>query len=466
LLANVLASDVFRIFEILLPHLPMIDKLKQKFIHACKMKPLHSLVFIGLIMVVVSSNIHWGQDHWKNMIEADAKGYYAYLPAVFIYEDLNFGFFDKIEKETYYNPQWFYDYRSYAHGKVINKYYCGTALCQLPFFGIAHVLSPMMGLPQDGYSKLYMIMINVAAIVYLMLGLFFADKTLKMLNFSVVTRVTVMLAFSLGTNLFYYTMGECGMSHVYSFALVSMFVYFVQAFFRDGKWVYVNLAIALAGLIVLVRPVNGLVLFALFFLAGNPSVARERVMLVLGHFYKIIPGLLVGLGFPLLQLVVYKASTAHFFVYSYVNEGFDFSNPQIFNFLISYKKGMFVYTPLLLVSLFGVYVMAKKSLYQGLSFVLFLFTVVYVLASWWNWWYGGSFGSRVMIEYYIFFMISLAYFIDSVVGKFGKLLALGLIVGLVLFTQIQTYQYRYYKIHWDQQDHERYWKEFMRIDNL
>jgi hypothetical protein len=287
-----------------------------------------------------------------------------------------------------------------------------------------------------------------------------------MLNFSVVTRVTVMLAFSLGTNLFYYTMGECGMSHVYSFALVSMFVYFVQAFFRDGKWVYVNLAIALAGLIVLVRPVNGLVLFALFFLAGNPSVARERVMLVLGHFYKIIPGLLVGLGFPLLQLVVYKASTAHFFVYSYVNEGFDFSNPQIFNFLISYKKGMFVYTPLLLVSLFGVYVMAKKSLYQGLSFVLFLFTVVYVLASWWNWWYGGSFGSRVMIEYYIFFMISLAYFIDSVVGKFGKLLALGLIVGLVLFTQIQTYQYRYYKIHWDQQDHERYWKEFMRIDNL
>ena len=33
-------------------------------------------------------------------MESDAKGYYAYLPAVFVYEDLHFGFFDEIEKRN------------------------------------------------------------------------------------------------------------------------------------------------------------------------------------------------------------------------------------------------------------------------------------------------------------------------------------------------------------------------------
>lgn len=428
--------------------------------------PYRTLLIVGVIVISVSSNIHWGQDHWKNILEADAKGYYAYLPATFIYHDLNFGFFDKIEKETYYNSNLFYDYRSFAHGKIINKYYCGTAICQLPFFGIAHILSPYMGFEQDGYSKLYLVMVNVAAIFYLLLGLYFTDKVLQKRQILANTRAIVLYAFALGTNLFYYTIGECGMSHVYSFALVSLFVHLLQGYFEDGKWLKLNAALALAGLIVLVRPVNGLVVLSAIFIAGNGDVLKKRFLNALKHIGSIVPGLVLGMLFPMLQLIIYKVSTGHFVVYSYLNEGFNFTQPHILDFLISYKKGMFVYTPMLFISLAGCYTLFKKSLFEGWSFVLFLLAVVYVLSSWWNWWYGGSFSSRVMIDYYIFFMIALASFIQKVTTKLTRRLLIGLVIATILFTQIQTYQYRYYKIHWEEQTKDRYWSEFMRIDKL
>jgi hypothetical protein len=69
-----------------------------------------SIVVIMLIMTIVSSNLNWGKNYWKEIIKSDGKGYYAYLPAIFIYHDLNFGFFDKIEKNEYYDKYLFCNY--------------------------------------------------------------------------------------------------------------------------------------------------------------------------------------------------------------------------------------------------------------------------------------------------------------------------------------------------------------------
>jgi uncharacterized membrane protein len=71
-----------------------------------------------------------------------------------------------------------------------------------------------------------------------------------------------------------------------------------------------------------------------------------------------------------------------------------------------------------------------------------------------------------MIDYYIFFMIALASLIQAVTTKLPRRLLIGLVIAITLFTQIQTYQYRYYKIHWEEQTKDRYWSEFMRIDKL
>lgn len=66
-----------------------------------------SLFIVGLLLFWVSSNLNFGKEHWRGVLESDAKGYYAYLPATFIYKDLNFGFFDSIEKNKYYDKNFF-----------------------------------------------------------------------------------------------------------------------------------------------------------------------------------------------------------------------------------------------------------------------------------------------------------------------------------------------------------------------
>jgi len=84
-----------------------------------------SIVIILLIMTMVTINLNWHEKYYKGIIESDGKGYYAFLPAIFIYNDLNLGFFNQIENEKYYDEFLQYDYRSIVKGRFISKYCIG-----------------------------------------------------------------------------------------------------------------------------------------------------------------------------------------------------------------------------------------------------------------------------------------------------------------------------------------------------
>ena len=93
-------------------------------------------------MVLVSNNLNWTKDYWKGVIEADAKGYFAYLPATFVYGDLNYGFYDEMEMKKYYDPNFYFDYRFQTEeDRYYNKYFCGSAIAMSPFYMIAHVIA-------------------------------------------------------------------------------------------------------------------------------------------------------------------------------------------------------------------------------------------------------------------------------------------------------------------------------------
>lgn len=421
---------------------------------------------IILIMVVVSSNLNWGGDHWKSIIEADAKGYYAYLPAIFIYHDLNFGFFDKIEKEKYYDENMYYDYRAGANGKVIDKYYCGTALALTPFFLTAHLLSHAQHTDSDGYSKLYAVFVSVAALFYLLVGFIFLNLTLKTYDINEWQRSLTLFAAVFGTNLFYYAVGEPGMSHVFSFAFISMFFYYSQRYFSTFHKKYILYLSALLGIIVLIRPVNGLIVFACPFTAGSFNSLKKGILEAFRHKWSLVMAAILFLGILSLQLIIYKISTGKFFVYSYGQEGFNFLSPHIIDILFSYKKGLFLYTPLFLLSLTGGYFLWKSSRFEFYTWFGFFVLITYVLSSWWMWFYGGSFSSRVYVEYIPLFMILLALLLKGIKRKPLKTAYITIIVLLIIVCQIQTYQYRYYQIHWSDMTKEKYWNNFLRIDKL
>lgn len=433
------------------------------------MKIRISQLTIGLILVIttlVSANLNWGKDRWKGIVEADGKGYYAYLPAVFIYHDLNFGFFDHIEKEKYYAENLYYDYRSGANGKTINKYYVGTAVAELPFFLLAHAYTIVTSGELDGYAKPYAISVNLAALFYLFLGLIFLNRLLKTYDLSETTRAFTLLATVFGTNLFYYVIGEPGMSHIYSFGIISTFLYLTRSFFFLPAPKKGILAGLLLGLIVLIRPLNGLILLAIPFLASDFETLKLGLLTFIRQKWTLLLSIICFALMVVIQPVIYKLSTGNFWVYSYGEEGFNFLNPQFYNILFSYKKGLFLYTPIFLLSLFGLYYVWKQSIYLFFSWFLFFLLITYIFASWWMWYYGGSFSSRVYVEYLPLFMILFGMTIQHLSTKLTKGLYIGLASLLILLCQVQTYQYRYYQIHWSDMTQEKYWSVFLRLDQI
>lgn len=425
-----------------------------------------SLGVIFLITIFVSSNISWGDEKWKGILEADAKGYYAYLPAVFIYNDLNFGFFDHIEKEKYYDENLYYDYRAGTNETVVNKYFSGTALAQSPFFLAAHLCSYLFGYELDGYSKLYPVFINIGGLIYLILGLYFLSSTLSTYGVNEWQKSLTLIAAVFGTNLFYYSAIEPGLSHVYSFAFISMFVWYSRRYFQSFLGRDFFILAALLGLIVLIRPVNGLVIFIWPMLAGSLSELKNGFRSAVANYSWVLAGAAVFLILISIQLVIYKVSTGQFYVDSYGEEGFNFGSPRMFDILFSYKKGLFLYTPMYLLSFTGCYYLWRSSRFAFWSWVGFFLLITYVFSSWWNWYYGGSFSSRVFVEFIPAFMILLAISLKHISRLAWRSLYVFLIFLLVAVCQIQTYQYRYYEIHWSDMTKEKYWDVFLRVDRL
>ncbi|MBO6515465.1 MAG: hypothetical protein JJ975_02845 [Bacteroidia bacterium] len=422
---------------------------------------------IALIMTLVvwsAANIMWSGDHHVGIIKADGKGYYAHLPAVFIYDDLNFGFYDSLEAGKYFNPNFIYDYRKQYNGKTLNKYYCGTAIPMMPFFLGAHVYAKNSDYPADGYSKPYNVSISIAAIVFLLLSLLILVKILEFFGIQkgVIALVLPVLVF--GTNWYYYVVSEPAVSHVYSVFFISWFVWLVLKWSKTGKLSMILTGL-LVGLIVLIRPANGIILACIPFLFPNLR-SFWKAFVELFKKPSLITGVLLALAVVALQLVVYKIQTDHYLIYSYEEEGFNFASPEIFNILFSYKKGLFIYTPITLIALLGIWPWARVNVWQALGSLVFFGLLTYILSSWWNWYYGGSFSSRVYLDYMFVFAIPLAFLLNAIKVKWLKRTTISVLLVLVLFCQFQTYQYRRMIIHWDSMDKDTYWEVFLDVKGL
>ncbi|MGE0638471.1 MAG: hypothetical protein AB7G44_02325 [Bacteroidia bacterium] len=425
-----------------------------------------TIVIILLITVWVSSNLHWSDKYYKSTIQwNDATGYYAYLPAIVIYHDLNFTYHDSLVRK-YYNPAKYYDYRIIYNGKVINKYYAGTALCILPFFVAGHIWSLYTDYSADGFSTPYYIAVSIASIFYLFIGLLYVQKTLKIYHTTENVQSAILLSLVFGTNLFYYASDEPCLSHVYSFTFISAFVYHAKKYFVSWNKKDFYLCSLFIGFIILIRPINGIIIFSIPFIAGNLNSLDNLYKWTLNNklviFYSFVACILV----TSIQLIIYKIQCGSFFIYSYQEEGFNWTNPQIANFLFSYKKGFFLYTPLAIFSLPGFVFLFRKNQFEFYSFSVFVIILVYVLSSWWNWWYGGSFSSRVLIDYYIFLAILFSFSYQIIKNKIRSSVLIAIQFILIIVCQIQTYQYRYYIIINDGMTKEQYWNVFLRVDKL
>ena len=422
---------------------------------------------MGIVLAWVCSNVYWGGENYRTVLQSDAKGYYAYLPAVFIYHDLQFGFFEQMDRGKYYNPDLLYEYRILFNGVSVNKYYCGMAVAQAPFFLAAHTITKATGGDADGYSRLYIVFLHIGAIVHALLGLWVLDKLLRAYGVPERARAVTLIGMAFGTHLFYYILVAPGMSHVWSFLYCTLFLYLSHGYFRapsGGRLVVLGV---LLGFIMLIRPINGLILASWPFLAGSTSALWNGLRQAFSHWrHALVASVLCALVVSI-QLVLYKLGTGSFFIYSYEEEWFNWLDPHMLDILFSYKKGLFLYTPiLLLATVGGLWVLAGRNPFEAITWAAFFLLITYFFSAWWSWWYGGSFSGRPYVEYLALFGILLGVGLGAIRKTAPRIAAHAVLVLLILLCQAQTMQTRYFQIHYEEMTKERYWEVFLRLDQL
>ncbi len=397
-------------------------------------------------------------ENWKEQFSSsDAKGYYTYLPQFFIKHDL-----------VNHNPD--LPYINKTDKGLANKYFIGTPLFWSPFFGAAYTYTKMKGEVSDGYTAPFKKMISLAALFWLCIALFCLSETLRMLQFSETVNALTLLLITFGTNLFYYSVIEPTMSHLYSFTALSVLLCFGMKFFRSGRKLFLIVAFLAFVLGVLIRPTNIIWMICLLpFLAGSISAVLEKVR-NRNVLLTVIP---IALIFVFLQCGVFYLETGHWFLKAYPGEGFYFFHPQFIKVLFGFQKGWFVYTPLAAIAMTGFIPLYRQNKTVFYSFLLALLLFVYTIAAWWSWSFADSFGHRAFIDLYPVVAILLAAslsFIPALIGPKIKFLneidcrfllrtACCICLGINL---IQTYQFYTHILHYNSMDWNRYKYVFLK----
>lgn len=395
--------------------------------------------------------------HTRFPIQMDANGYYIYLPAVFIYDDLKHLDFVKSMPEQFDRKYFLYPSQT---GGYLTKYSPGIAIFEAPFFFVAHGLSKVLDWPDNGYEPAYRLALCIANLVYTFLGLAILGLILVRFFSERVSLICLFLTL-FGTNFFFFTTLQIGLSHNYLFAAFAWIFFWGLRWFDSGKWTAFALSCFGVGVATLIRPtegLSGLVLIGFFLFKWLKEKDK------LAFLAKQIPSFLSGfMAFllPLIPLVLYwKFATGHWIAYTYEDEGFYFDRPQtIWYGLFGFRKGWFIYTPLMFFTFFGLWLMRNDARFGMLRMALWLYMPlnIFLVLSWYCWWYGGGFGMRPFIPSLVFLAVPLAVLIEKAIQsafRFRILLAaFGLIVGLNIF---QSYQYQQQIIHMDAMTWEAY----------
>ena len=406
-----------------------------------------------------------GVPGWKHIVTSDGRGYYAYLPALLLDHDPSFASVVEREKKLlgyeHYRP----GYIVKTRGQTINKYFSGEAVLLFPFFILGILFTFLFGTSMDGYSFFFQFFTGLGALFYLVLGLNFLRHILDAMQIRPRVIALVLVAILLGTNLFYYSLWQPTMSHVFSFFAINGFLWFTLRALREWNIKTAMWTGFFLGMTCLIRPTNIVVILLVPFLAEDKVRMTEFISRLRINKVAVLLFLLTGILVLSIQVLLWYIQTGRPFIWSYQSEGFRFGSPEIMNVLFSYRKGLFIYTPLILVSWCGLIPLFLRSRFQFFSISVFLLSSTYIIASWWNWYYGDGFGLRAFIDYYGIFAILLAMLLKSVPGKAGSAVMILALIPFLSGNFMQTWQYTNRVIQPNSMNGEKFKYIYMRMDS-
>ncbi|MDB4089388.1 hypothetical protein N9544_07160 [Flavobacteriales bacterium] len=385
---------------------------------------------------------------WPNPFVYDTFGYYLYLPMAFIHQDLgmqDFSVIENLRQEQFISPT-LYQIHEAETGSWIIRYPSGLSVLLSPFYIIGHWIAKWGGYSQNGFSLPYQIAIVSGCLFYITSSLFLLRKILLNWFSDKVVAFTIVII-CLGTNFIHQATLNTAMPHTLLFFLYTLIILFTIKWHKNKSFLNSVLLGVVIGLATICRPIEIISLFIpLFWEVSNWNSFKEKISNIWkNHLRSLIIAVVSGILIVFIQMLYWKIYAGHFIYNSYQNpgEGLDLMFPHIFDVLFSFKKGWFIYTPIIMFAFVGFYFLKKEKPKYFWSFAVFIALNLYLVSSWTCWWYAQSFSQRALVQSYVVLAIVLAFFIQAFFklsnikkGVFGALILF--FIGLNIF-QLNQY---------------------------
>jgi hypothetical protein len=383
------------------------------------MKPAPATLLLCCLTIAVIHFFYypkWQQENTEATISYDVSGYYLYLPAAFIYEDLRqVAFLDDVMEQ--YHPSG-HPYQVFLHenGNKVMKYSLGQAVVYLPAFVLGHAWAKMDNrYPADGFSRPYQFAVSMESLIICFLGLYWLMIVLLAYFKQRIVALTLLLI-TVGTNYLNYTAIDGAMTHNTIFTLYALLLLVTHRFYLKPSFLLALIIGSCIGLAALTRPTEivAALIPLLWWQQKVSSQQVSRLSFYKRHWPKFLLAVLVMGLIGALQLLYWKYVSGDWLVYSYQDQRFDWLSPHLNQGFFSYKAGWLIYTPLMLFALIGFVPLFQKSRSLFLPVFVHSLLFIYVTFSWSVWWYGGSLGQRAMVQAYAVLAFPLAALLAAI----------------------------------------------------
>lgn len=378
----------------------------------------------------------------------DVFNYYLYLPATFKYDDPGIEKTEWLDEvlEKYDQKSSFYTAPRVYKDRHVIKYSMGMSVIMSPFYFAADALAEPMGYPADGFSPPYHWFMKYGGLIYVVLGIFFLRAVLRRLFPDGVAAFTLLIIV-LGTNYLTYSYTNSMMQHMPLFTLYAGLIWLSSKWHQNKKRSTFLIIAAVCGLITLIRPTDLICVFIpLLWGVRSWSDLKSKTGFLLKDYrsnFILFVMIFVTWGIPQFVYWVYTTGKPLFVSYQGADEGLDLMSPSFLKVFFSFENGWLVYSPLLLLGVFGLFFLKKQKpeVFWGvLTFVIFN---IWLVSSWSNWNYSGGFGHRAMIQSYPVWSLAIAASINFINRrKVISKVVLGLVmVGLICLSVFQQWQF-------------------------
>jgi hypothetical protein len=354
----------------------------------------------------------------KNITSGDSRWFIPTAISIIHHHDINLDeYIARIESDNYYHIK-------FINGHAYNMFPIGTAILSLPVvWMIDTLLDRTAGISFEDHVKenrseqterfIASIFVALAAVFMFLIAHISAGTNHG--------PYLIAFVFAFGTSA-WSTASRALWQHGPSMMLLSAGLYcLLKARDRALPLLWLGPILAFA---YIVRPTNS-ISFALLMGVAFLKYRRSRT-----YWYSVLLSLAVLSCFAALNLYVYDALIPPYYRSSRLIFGSTFAEALAGN-LISPNRGLFIFTPVFLLSFYGIFLKVKRRTFKShdAAFMLILVLHWIVISAFPHWWGGYSIGPRFftdMVPYFIYFLI-------PVVEDMGRLTERRRIVITIVF---------------------------------